>query len=129
MNLRQTASSLEKITHKFTRELNQLTNDAEYLKYKSYVDERSSFRSGSGGFYPKFFIFVEYLKKKIFCSKDPRYHTSSVRQELRDTLSKLDKATHHFIREHDELANRAEYLKYTDFVRQKKDASNRNKSI
>lgn len=47
-------------------------------------------------------------------STDPRYYTSSVRQELRETLSALQKTTHNFVREHDELANRAEYLKYVD---------------
>lgn len=53
-------------------------------------------------------------------SVDPRYQTSSVGQELRKTLSNLEKTTHNFVREHSELANRAEYLKYTDFVRQHK---------
>ena len=61
------------------------------------------------------FIFVFYS----FPVKDPRYRTSSVGQELRETLSTLQKTTHTFVREHDELANRAEYLKYTDFVRQR----------
>lgn len=63
------------------------------------------------------FIFVFHS----FPAKDPRYHTSSVGQELRETLSTLQKTTHTFIRQHDELANRAEYLKYTDFVRQREE--------
>lgn len=39
--------------------------------------------------------------------------------ELRNTLSQLQKATHNFIREHDALANRAEYLRHRDFVEQR----------
>lgn len=54
----------------------------------------------------------------FFLSIDPRFQTSSVGQELRKTLSNLEKTTHNFVREHGELANRAEYLKYTDYVRQ-----------
>lgn len=40
-----------------------------------------------------------------------------VSKELRKSLSDLSKGTHAFIRKHDTLANRAEYLQYTDLVR------------
>lgn len=62
MNLRQTASSLEKITHKFTRELNELSGNAEHLKYKSYVEERNNCRSGSGEFQFQMFQFQFHIK-------------------------------------------------------------------
>lgn len=39
--------------------------------------------------------------------------------ELRNTLSQLQKATHSFVREHGELANRAEYLQHREFVEQR----------
>lgn len=39
--------------------------------------------------------------------------------ELRRTLSQLQKDTHNFIREHNELANRVEYLRDKDFIEQR----------
>lgn len=47
--------------------------------------------------------------------------------ELRNTLSQLQKATHNFIREHDVLANRAEYLRHRDFVEQREKYLNEKK--
>lgn len=58
---------------------------------------------------------------------DPRYQKSSVGQELRHTLRELQKATHNFVREHNELANRAEYLMHTNFVRKREQNSKETK--
>lgn len=60
---------------------------------------------------------------------DPRYHMSSVRRELQYTLSTLQKTTHNFIRQHNELANRAEYLKYANLLRQYEKGAKSNKWI
>lgn len=46
--MRQTLSKLGKNTQKFVQEHNDLSTKVEYLKFKSYVDERNSLRSGSG---------------------------------------------------------------------------------
>lgn len=54
-----------------------------------------------------------------FTQKDPRYYSNSVGMELRKTLMQLQKDTHNFIREHNELANRAEYLRDRDFIEQR----------
>lgn len=48
LNMRQTLSALGKNTHKFIQQHNDLTGKAEHLKYKSYVEERGNYRSGSG---------------------------------------------------------------------------------
>ena len=48
MNMRQTLSKLEKNTHKFVKEHNDLSTKVEYLKFKSYVEERNSLRTGYG---------------------------------------------------------------------------------
>lgn len=125
LNMRQTLSALGKNTHKFIQQHNDLTGKAEHLKYKSYVEERGNYRSGSGVTFSSNIAESKCFRKIyenvyfLFSLQDPRFHTSSVRQELNDTISKLLKTTHNFVRQHDELANRAEYLKYKDFVSQR----------
>lgn len=48
MDMRQTLSKLEKNTRKFVKEHNNLSSKVEYLKFKSYAEERKSMRAGSG---------------------------------------------------------------------------------
>lgn len=48
MMMRKALSDLSKNTHKFVRETNELLKKAEYFKYRSFVEERESYRSGFG---------------------------------------------------------------------------------
>lgn len=79
MNMRQTLSKLEKDTHKFVQKHNDLSSKVEYLKFKSYVEERNNLRSGSGELFlfssikiDSQLIYLEFrfhMKKKTFCSE------------------------------------------------------------
>lgn len=66
MDMRQTLSTLEKNTHKFIQEHNDLSNKAEYLKFKNYVEERNRFRSGSGelSYFPLRIKMIKLFKSK-----------------------------------------------------------------
>lgn len=134
MNMRQTLSTLERNTHNFVKEHTNLSNKVEYLKFKSYVEERNNFRSGSGEMFislRKLNVYLELLWNILlnefsisvflflFSCIDPRYFSNTVGKELRNTLSQLQKTTHNFVREHDQLANRAEYLRHRDFLEQR----------
>lgn len=57
MDMRQTLSKLEKNTRKFVKEHNNLSSKVEYMKFKSYAEERKSLRAGSG----KLFFQRRYL--------------------------------------------------------------------
>lgn len=48
MMMRKALSDLSKNTHKFIQETSELTKKAEYCKYRSYIEERDSYRAGFG---------------------------------------------------------------------------------
>lgn len=55
MNLRQTLSTLQKSTHQFVREHNELSSHVQYLKYRNFVEDRNSYRSGDGKWFSRFY--------------------------------------------------------------------------
>lgn len=63
-----------------------------------------------------FWFFFFFFRKIALCIVSDE-NQLKISKELRKSLSELSKGTHAFIRNHDTLATRAEYLQYTDFIR------------
>lgn len=60
----------------------------------------------------------------FICSKgkeDPRYSTDKSSMDMRKTLTALERNTHKFIQEHNDLSKKAEHLKYKCFIEERYD--------
>lgn len=68
MNMHQTLSALERNTHKFVQEHSNLSNKVEYLKYKSYVEQRNHSRSDSGELFFSSPLNIQTMKKRLMDS-------------------------------------------------------------
>lgn len=122
MELRQTLSRMERNTHKFVRWHSKESKKVEALNFEFFVEERRKYTpwKSEASTNRKFYHFISFFNRhfceiSFFMVSDE--NQLKISKELRKSLSDLSKGTHAFIRKHDTLANRSEYLQYTDFVK------------